>query len=113
MVKKKIKCYDGASGNVVCPNSRHNPKNPNYQKELAKDRANYKPVPKSQDGRGRPRQFTKEEAKERQQKRDRNRKRPTPKKRFKPYRKKTDKKQVSKEPFTFKRTNKPITISWD
>ena len=113
MVKKKIKCFDGASGNVVCPNSRHNTKNPNYQKELAIDRANYKPVPKSQDGRGRPRQFTKEQAKERQQKRDRNRKRPTPKKRVKPYRKKTDVKQDEKTKLTYVKSNKPITLSWD
>ncbi len=69
-----MKCIFGNSSNVVCPNSRHNPKNPNYQKELAKDRANYKHVPKSKDGRGRPKQFTKAQAKERQKERDKKRK---------------------------------------
>jgi hypothetical protein len=68
------KCFFGNSSNMVCPNSSHNPDNPNYQKELAKDRRNYKHVPKSEDGRGRPKEFTKLEAKARQKKRDQNRK---------------------------------------
>lgn len=59
-------CFVGGSSNVVCPNSRHNPKNPNYQKELAKDRRNYKHKPKSEDGRGRPKEYTKEQAKKRE-----------------------------------------------
>ncbi len=60
------KCFVGGSSNVVCPNSSHNPKNPNYKKELAKDRREYKHVPKSQDKRGRPKEYTKEQAKKRE-----------------------------------------------
>tara|TARA_R110000823_G_scaffold308340_1_gene431883 strand:- start:6097 stop:6408 length:312 start_codon:yes stop_codon:yes gene_type:complete len=59
------KCFVG-NGNVVCPNSSHNPENPNYKKELAKDRKAYKHIPKSQDGRGRPKQFSKEQNKKRE-----------------------------------------------
>jgi hypothetical protein len=62
----KYKCFVGGSANVVCPNSSHNPKNPNYKKELAKDRRNYKHKPKSEDGRGRPKEYTKEQAKKRE-----------------------------------------------
>lgn len=97
------KCFHGKSGNVVCPTSSHNKNNPKYKKELAKRRKQYKPVPKAKDKRGRPKQFTKAQAKERQKERDKKRK---------PAVRKYKKKEAPK-PMTFTRLKKPITLSFD
>ena len=96
-------CFKGKSGNVVCPTSKNNKNNPDYKKELAKKRKEYKPVPKSQDKRGRPKLYTKAQAKERQKERDKKRK---------PAVRKYKKKEAPK-PMTFTRLKKPITLSFD
>jgi hypothetical protein len=97
-----MKCYFGNSSNKVCPNSSHNPENPNYQKELAKDRKAYKHVPKSEDGRGRPKEFTKAQAVERQKKRDKDRPRES---------KKTYKKKQA--PYQFTKKTGGYTLSFE